>query len=282
MLHKPRKILLLYKLSTYEHLESGLLQPSPEIHRFRMAHHRHYEALVKIEKFLHQQGIRYLKLRRRQKVRYPDFDLIITVGGDGTFLEAAQHAQRQTVLGVNSDPRLSVGQFCAANAENFHKVFPSFFEGRSNVIALDRFDIRLDGQLLPVRGLNDILVCHANPAAMSHYLLQIDRIKEEQRSSGIWIATAAGSTGAIHSAGGKVLGITRHQFQYLPRELYFGWGRPRHLTGGTLQRQKKLIVTSLMRDGVFFVDGAHQKSRLAFGQKLTVSLSRQPLLMVKP
>ena len=53
--------------------------------------------------------------------------------------------------------------------------------------------------------LNDILICHHNPGAMSRYYLTVGRVREEQRSSGVWIATAAGSSGGLHSAGGKVL-----------------------------------------------------------------------------
>ena len=70
--------------------------------------------------------------------------------------------------------------------------------------------------------LNDILVCHHNPGAMSRYFLTVEGTREEQRSSGVWIATAAGSSGGLHSAGGKVLTQKSKEFQYRPRELYRG------------------------------------------------------------
>jgi len=39
---------------------------------------------------------------------------------------------------------------------------------------------------------------------VSRYYLKIGNLREEQRDSGLWISTAAGSSGAIRSAGGKL------------------------------------------------------------------------------
>lgn len=281
-LPKYKKILLLYKLSTYEHLGERSAQPIPEVQRFRLSHERHYRALAKIETYLKEQRISYHKSQRGERIRYQDFDFIFTVGGDGTFLEAAQHAEQQIIFGINSDPRLSVGRFCAANAEEFPRIFNQLREGRVQVTSLRRFALKVNGQPISVKALNDILVCHINPAAMSHYILDTGHGKEEQCSSGVWIATAAGSTSAIHSAGGRILPATSSKFQYLPREIYFGRSPKNVLLGGILNPKQKLKITSLMREGVFFVDGAHQKYSFSFGQKLEVAIAREPLLMVKP
>jgi NAD+ kinase len=277
-----KKILLLYKLSTYEHLGDRRNRPIPEVNRFRLSHERHYRALAKIEGYLRTQKIPYQKSQRGERIRYTDFDLILTIGGDGTFLEAAQHAEHQIILGVNSDPRLSVGRFCAADAKEFSRIFNQLIRKRAPIISLQRFALKVNGKILPVKALNDILVCHANPAAMSHYVLDLGDRKEEQCSSGIWIATAAGSTSAIHSAGGRILPPTSSQFQYLPREIYFGKPPRNRLLGGILKSQQKLKITSLMREGVFYVDGAHQKFSFPFGQKLEVAIAQEPLWMVKP
>jgi len=67
---------------------------------------------------------------------------------------------------------------------------------------------------------------------MSRYYLQVGKLLEEQRSSGVWIATAAGSTGGLRSAGGKVLPKEDKKFQYKPRELYYGKKTCYHLKGG--------------------------------------------------
>ncbi len=279
---KDQRLLLLYKISTYQHLQRSFRDRSPEIGRFYRSHQRHYASLKRIESFLKQNRVPYNRARRGQKLRFADYDVIITIGGDGTFLEAGHQAKGQTVLGINSDPQGSVGKFCSATAETFSEVFAKLMENKAKIALLNRLSLKVDDRELPILALNDVLFCHANPAAMSHYDLQIGMEKEEQRSSGIWISTAAGSTGAIRSAGGRVLKLTSKSYQYLPREIYPGGGKTDyHLTGGTMALDTAVKITSLMRDGVFFVDGSHLKFPLSFGQKLVIRCSGQPLRMVK-
>ena len=128
--------------------------------------------------------------------------------------------------------------------------------------------------------LNDILIGHRNPAAMSRYFLTLKNVREEQRNSGLWIATAAGSSGAIHSAGGQALAPESKKIQYMPRELYEGFNPHYRLRGGALELKTPMVVESLMPDGVVFVDGAHFKYPFVFGDKIMISNSPQPLKVV--
>jgi NAD+ kinase len=128
--------------------------------------------------------------------------------------------------------------------------------------------------------LNDILACHENPAAMSRYFLTVGRVKEEQRSSGIWISTAAGSSGGIHSAGGKILPQEAQTFQYQPRELYKGRHLRYTLKGALLKPAQKITLTSLMREGVVFVDGSHVCLPFSFAAEIQVTLSANPLNII--
>ena len=70
-----------------------------------------------VEKTLFGENISYKKIYRSTIGEYDlsAFDLVITVGGDGTFLEASHHIKANTpILGVNSDPQRSVGFFVPA------------------------------------------------------------------------------------------------------------------------------------------------------------------------
>ena len=105
--------------------------------------------------------------------------------------------------------------------------------------------------------LNDLLVAHANPAAMTSYTLDIGSVSEPQRSSGLWIATAAGSTAAIRAAGGRILPLRSRKLQYLVREPYNG-GRCRYrLRKGIVGPETLLTVISKTRRGRLFIDGPH-------------------------
>ena len=116
---------------------------------------------------------------------------------------------------------------------------------------------------------------------MSHYNLQIDGRSEQQRSSGVWLSTAAGSTGAIQSAGGKKLPFNSAQIQYMPRELFEGHGVKYKLRGGVLPPKQKIRVISQMQEGAVYFDGAHMKSSLDYGDILAISPSRYDLRFIR-
>ena len=59
----------------------------------------------------------------------------------------------------------------------------------------------VDGVQCHVPVLNDALLVTDCPAATAKYVIQNEGRAQKQFSSGVWISTAAGSTGAIHSAG---------------------------------------------------------------------------------
>jgi len=282
-------ILLFYKNSTYAgyflsdrkrlaRLE-GLLN-SEEINRFRRTHENHFWSLSYVEAVLKHRKLKFTKACRGSSLGFSRYDLIITVGGDGTFLEAARQVKAETIWGINSDPSWSVGRFCSGNPENFEKLLDQILAGKARVKKFDRLSLSFSDGTQPMDVLNDILICHHNPGAMSRYLLTIGRVREEQRSSGIWIATNAGSSGGLHSAGGKVLPQENKGFQYKPRELYRGKKIHYHLKGGILKPTGKITVTSLMREGVVFMDGSHVCLPFSFGAKIFIKRSLNPLKII--
>ena len=204
------------------------------------------------------------------------------MGGDGTFLEAARNARNQVLLGVNSAPGSSVGKLCAATQKNFERMIRRLLAGKGfRFDSWYRLRLTIAGFSKPIDCLNDILICHQNPAALSRYYLRIGNFKEEQRGSGLWIAAPVGSSGAIQSAGGKILKVTARKFQYMPRELYRGVNPPYRLKGGILSEDQSITVTSLMREGSIFVDGTHVRLKFPFHVSLKVSLSPKPVKVIQ-
>jgi NAD kinase len=170
-----------------------------------------------------------------------------------------------------------VGKFCAANEQNFERVFSGILSGKSKEKKLSRLSLEIKKPEQKSLALNDILFCDINPAAMSRYELTIAGQTEEQRSSGLWISTVSGSTGAIRSAGGLVLKETNDKIQYRPRELYYRTRNQYQLTGNVLPLVTPLKIRSLMRKGVIYVDGAHTKIPFGYGQVAIVKRSLLPI-----
>ncbi len=282
------KVVLVYKKSLYqiyfldgnEHLSPNNIFSATDVDHLMQAHKAHESTLNRVKNHLSNLGIKYRELYRSRQVRYQPDDLIISLGGDGTFLEAASQCEGQLILGVNSNPQVSVGNFCAANETTFAPLFERILSGQFKIKRLHRIELVLNGQPSHLRILNDILVAHRNPAAMSRYRIRINDIEEQHHNSGIWISTAAGSSGAISAAGGRRMAQRSRRLQYLPRELYSGKNRTYQLCGGILQPEEQLVLVSLMREGKIYVDGSHHRIPFAFGSRLEIIHSQYPLHLI--
>lgn len=287
---KPERVLLVYKKSAYEghfaryqHSELQRLVRGGDkgLLGIKRSHDTHYGTLSDIEAVLRQQRITYHKLPRGRRFKARDYDLVLAIGGDGTFLDAARFLKSEPILGVNSDTNHSVGNFCQVERKNFARFFKKILKNQFKIQKINRFRFTVSGRYFPNPVLNEILIAHKSPAAMSHYDLQIGAVKEHQRSSGLWIATAAGSTGAIQSAGGKKLPLTSLALQYRPRELYEGHGVRYKLRGAVLSKNQKIRVQSKMREGMIYVDGAHIQHSFAYGQRLALQSYAYPLRVIR-
>ena len=284
-----KKILVVFKKSAYESYFKEY--KTPEFKKFvnlgdlgllhlKRAHGVHYDTLHMIENALKKRGIQYQKHFRGVTLKKDSHDLVLSVGGDGTFLDASKLAGNQPILGVNSDTSHSVGNFCGADRKTFEKTLDAVLDDKAKMKNVYRMSLYLNGKCVEERILNDILVSHPSPAAMSHYILDLNGKREPQRSSGLWVATAAGSTGAMKSAGGKVLPLDSEKMQYMPRELYEAHGMRYQLKGGLLGAKEKLTVISQMHEAFIYVDGAHKRIEFKYGDALEVKNDGLPLRVI--
>ena len=286
---KLNRILVLYKRSAYEsyidarrslRLKGRNDIVEKELKYFKEAYLEHYASLRLVLKTLKSFGLSCVKRYRGQRIDYKPFDFIITVGGDGTFLEAARHIKDQIILGVNSAPRYSVGRYCMANPKNFRIFMEKILKGRVKIHHFYQLSLNFPQSTQPVYALNDILVCHPNPATMSRYYLKIEGQEEQQRSSGLWVSTASGSTAAIRSAGGKVMSKYDEKIQYQPRELHYFKANQYRLTGGILPAGKKINIISLMHEGRIYVDGDHLSFPFPYGAGIKIQNSLKPITTI--
>ncbi|MCB0272233.1 MAG: NAD(+)/NADH kinase [Bdellovibrionales bacterium] len=276
---KIKKVLVAYKRSTYQKYLIEQKDPNyvklfqkkhPTTNRFLPAHKNHLRSLEMVKSVLKKRKIQFKAQPRSWAFDEKDFDLIVSVGGDGTFLDASRHVLHKTILGINSSPFDSVGRFCSINAEQFDQSLDQLIKNQAKSVVLSRLKVELDHNVLqPV--LNDVLICNENPATTSRYLLQIGRKREEQKSSGIWVSTASGSSAAIRGAGGILLPLEDKRFQFLVREPYHQPNQVPTLISEVLTNAQSLVVYSKMREGCLFLDGSRRKEEFRFGSKLKIS-----------
>jgi NAD+ kinase len=201
-------------------------------------------------------------LARRRK-----YDLVVSLGGDGTFFAAARHVRGIPILGINSDPSNSLGIWTCADRSSFPRLLARALEGTLPGTELRRLEIAVNGRPLREQAFNDVLFAHRNPAAMTRYRLTADRRTEDQRGSGLWIATAAGSTAGIRSAGGVRMPIGSRRIQFLAREPYT-WPKARYaLARGTADR---LAIVPLTVDCAVWIDGSRVRRDLSLGDRVEI------------
>ncbi|XP_068665321.1 probable NADH kinase [Aristolochia californica] len=228
-------------------------------------------------------------------------DLVISVGGDGTLLQASHFMDDSIpILGVNSDPTKpeevkelsgefdatrSTGYLCAATAGNFEQVLDKILEGFMAPSEVSRISISLNGQVLSTYALNDVLVAHPCPATISRisFLLKTDGEVSSPlvncRSSGLRVSTAAGSTAAMLSAGGFPMPILCDDLQYMVREPILTEAANSNLMHGIIKSDQTMYMAWHSKEGFIYIDGSNMFQSIQHGDVIELS-SMAPILKV--
>lgn len=251
--------------------------------RWRKAHLAHQLTLKHVQQTLRALGAKITVLRGPGVVfDATDASLVVTVGGDGTLLAASHHVSAIPILGVNSSPEHSVGFFCPAHLGNLDATLQAALDGTLPSVLLSRMQVSVNNRICSRRVLNEALFCHASPAATSRYVVTFGGESEEQRSSGVWVSTAAGSTGAARSAGGRVLPFASRKLQLVVREPYVESRRrtrpaPVSLNHMIFEPPETLMLLSKMEDARLYLDGPYRQIPVGLGDRVVCSVSDEPL-----
>lgn len=273
------KILVVYKKSFFEahggnRKALSSLEPGDRARLIR-ADAENRRALADVTAYLDDVAVPYDVMDRASIAGRRKYDLVVALGGDGTFFTAARYLVDTPIFGINSDPANSLGLWTCADRNTFRRPLESALEGKLKGTRLQRMAVSINGKLTRTRPFNDILFAHKNPAAMTRYRLRVDGRSEDQKGSGIWISTAAGSTAAIRSAGGRRMPIHSRRFQFLVREPY-AWPRRRYaLVRGFADR---FVVTTFMVESAIWIDGSRLRRDLTLGDQ--VEIRRGPPITV--
>lgn len=289
MKSKIKRIFVVYKRSVYqkyvldeghEKMQQLISQKHESATTLLSAHEKHMASLNQVLKTLDACGVPYDTETRNNLHQIDGYDLILTVGGDGTFLYSAHLADDQLIMGINSAPSVSVGALCSIKHHQFEAKLKEILNGTYRIKALPKIRIQLNGHNLRTEAVNDVLYTNVSPAATSRYLIKVGRTQEEHKSSGIWIATSTGSTAAIHAAGGKKMKPGDELLQYLVREPYQGIYNSYELTRGFLKKPAKLGIINKMVESRLYIDGPRDAINLHYGDELKFSLSPKKLKVI--
>ncbi|CAG7629566.1 unnamed protein product [Allacma fusca] len=160
----PRKVLILTKLSRLEfekirhsklndaELEKTLRERGSDYSSLLYHHYIHKGCESRVEKCFQEFGT---ETRLVNRLNYNDeciewADLIVTTGGDGTFLMAASRIPDQSipVIGFNSDPTRSEGHLCLPKnySVNIREAIKNIIEGKFKWTFRRRIRVTLIGE----------------------------------------------------------------------------------------------------------------------------------------
>lgn len=285
---KLQRVLVVVKKTTYqqevvERKDPKALKMLAEGHKsvmqWRKTDDEHKDSLHALEEAFKALGIEYKLIDRSQlSTETNDYNLVISLGGDGTFLDTSHALTTTPLLGVNSAVSTSHGHWCLGRKDNLNQILAEISNGSRSPIAVMRLEISINGKALPIPVLNELFFGHACPAGTTRFFLEINGQQEELRSSGILIGSGAGSTGWMRSAGGDVLPVTAQQYQYLVREPCIFPGENPKLLRGLLNRNDRIKLLSLMPEGKIFVDGSNISYDTVRGDEVVVKVHPHDLM----
>jgi NAD+ kinase len=315
----PKKIIVVTKKTSYskyiqdqdDEVSRELLRSdNPAVAFWQAAHDSHMRTLDLVVNEIQKNNIVCHVIDSKSFVAEPDdVAMVVTVGGDGTLLSASHNINSTLpILGVNSDPDTSVGFFCYTTAETFSKHLKLALDNACLTTNLTRMSIRKNGKIVANRILNDVLFCHTNPAATSKYTLQlVERrsltpgsmsnmareynemfrvrtlplsIQESQRSSGIWIGPAAGSTAARRSAGANPMDLSSNNLQLRVRELYYRPSSKPGLLELIAKPGQFIKIISKMDSSAMYLDGDYSVIPVGLGDELNFEKSEESIILL--
>ena len=287
---KPiRRVLVVNKKTLFEKFADGsTFFPIKHLHRkghgsmqwLNLAHREHKATLKRVVSFLKNKKVSFRVVTSPTQAQVHACDLVITVGGDGTFLRAARFTSKKPIVGINSSPQFSVGALCSIDAPQCEKKLEKIFQGKFRLNKFFRLCVFINGKKQKFQAVNDVLFANSIPAGTTRYWLEVDGKKELQKSSGIWFSTSLGSTAGIHAAGGRVVPKKHPSLQFLVREPFKKKGKSYQLKHAILSKNKKIVLMNQTVQAALYLDGIQAIYPLSYRDKITISLSSDPILVV--
>ena len=244
------------------------------------AYGEYKSTLESVKNILKKHNIAY-KLADRDKLKNEQFigkDIIIAVGGDGTFLRAAQFVKNEVLFGVNADVSTKEGFYMRSGRKDFESKLKKIICNRFEIKKLPRLEVWVNGKRISALALNEFFIGPKKAYHAAKYIVRINGKKERQKSSGILVTTPSGSYAWARACHKKILNLNSKKFQFLVREPY-EWKvfRNYRLKYRVLNKKQKVKIISEMLDGVIVADSVGRELSFKNGSRATIGLSKQPL-----
>ena len=214
------------------------------------------------------------------------YDIVISLGGDLTFTTVSHFVGSIPILGMNSDPRRSVGALCSWKSDDI----PHFVKRIKNKDYLTErwtmLSAKIDGKEIEP-AIGEYFIGERERINMSKGIIVYRGKRYRQKSSGIIVSTGSGSTGWYNAASmGKPLikpfGATARKAAFIVTEPYGnGNNTAAHLVGELGEGEKLKIISLNGRAGSVYAD-YHTRYEFKFGSKAVIGIGKKRLNVIVP
>jgi NAD kinase len=256
---------------------------------YEREHETYYAALNDLKKGL--AGL--VKLQEIERGFLPNFlfddsNIVVTIGIDGLVVNTAKYLNGQPVVAVNPDPANIDGVLLPFNVNNAPLAVKQILKGESHSRLITMAQAKLnDGQSL--LAFNDLFI-GVRSHVSARYLIQANGKEEHHSSSGILVATGAGSTGWLSSMFNMANGMLNEfataepkiqkpqlawdtdKLIFVVREPFISKTSGAQIVCGAITAASPLILKSEMPEGgVIFSDGV-EADFLAFNAGMIATI----------
>jgi len=245
-----------------------------------VVYNKNDKAINLIKSSLRKRNIKFKCIERSElkKTIFKNKNLIIAIGGDGTFLRTSHFIKNQLLFGVNSNPNKKEGFFMSACKNDFDRKLELFLKNKFYVEKLTRLKSRINKkEICPA--LNEVFIGNKIPYKTSLYKIFLGNKTEKQKSSGVLVGTFSGSNAWLKSAGVRPFSSSK-KFYFIVREPYTGKLTKPLLTKGFIGHNKVLKIKSEMDNGIVAVD-SNKEYKFNKGSVIEITISKNPIKLVR-
>ena len=222
----------------------------------------------------HNHNIDFIWKNKLNSEHIKDKNLIISIGGDGTFLSASHFITNQLILGVNLNHNTSEGALTSVKLHKLERKLKNIFNKKYKIKTYQREKVIIHQKQKCIKtehALNETYIGNKNPHHPSNYIIKYRKKQEHQRSSGVLITTGTGSTAWYKAMKGKPYKRNKQELRFKIRELYTGRIYKQKMKKGRIKKQDKIEIISKMNHGILAIDSIRTYN-IKEDDKITISL----------
>ena len=220
--------------------------------------------------------IEYVQEDDMDKIQPDQDDLVISCGGDGTFLSCAQAFQDSVLLGMNSDHspiigKGSIGALTTTNRTNLEQHLNILKNGNFKIDRWSRLQVKVNGELIDRYAVNDIYYGHNIAYQTCDITILQSGLEQEYNCSGVLCCTGMGSHAWHYNAGGSPFSNDLNAFGF--RVLFPNLKIPMQFSSGIVSSRNEIIIIPHRDRYIISFDSKPDVIETQLGDEIRVSLA---------